>query len=336
VLQKFSDLSGGYNNQMFGSGGGSTPMDPETLGLSIPLAAIALASFGGYKLANRMSDDKAAAERRQRIKDNLNRLGKLNLNMMQTVRKEAGLAGTMLNPFQGVRGLGGKVSVPDWFRPSGSPTTTKADALAFKTLALATTYGTLGFGIKYLMNSMEREKERKQGNKKIQEAVKASMPIVSPDPSLMDTAAEENVLMKQSEDKGFFGSMKDTVLDTVAGIPPTEQSASGFGSIKAAALLLGIGAFGAGAVLTKEWADDRDPNRQRIKAAEAAAQRYAMNRRPPAIVGAIDPKIKEQLNQHITSGRLRLTRKEPAQLDGGMATQEVDPTDSLSRNIAVV
>jgi len=329
---------------MFDSSGGSTPMDPETFGLSIPLAAIALASLGGYKLANKMSDDKAVAERRKRIKDNLNLLGKLNLDMMQTVRKEAGIFGTMFNPLQGVRGLGGKVAVPDWFRPSGSPKTTKADALAFKTLALATTYGTLGFGIKYLLNAMEREKERKQGNTKIQESVKASMPVISPDPSLKDTEQEEkegmmglkqNVLLKQAE-KGFWRDTYDQTVRYMAGIPADERDASITGSVKAAALLLALGAFGTGAILTKEWADERDPNRQRIKAAEKAAQRYALQKRPPAIIGAIDPKIKEQLNQHITSGRLRLNRKEPAQIEGGMATQEFDPTDSLSRNIAVV
>jgi hypothetical protein len=341
VFQKHSFLgSGGHTNVPIGDGGSSgVAIEPDTLNMALPVAAIALASLTGFKLANRMTDDKAAEERRERIKNNLNRLGKLNLNMMKEVRKEAEapLIGTMLNPFQGVAGLGGKVYVPDWFRPSGQPTTTKADKLAFKTLALASTYGTAAFGLKYLLGAMEREQERKEGNRKITGAVKASMPIISPDPSLKDLDKEEkeqmrglqkNVLIKGAEEKGWL----DKTLDTSAGLPKDERHSSLTGTAAAAAALLALGAFGTGAVLTKQWADERDPNRQRIKAAEKAAKRYALQQRPPAIIGAIDPKIKKQLDKHISEGRLRVKPREEEEEE----RPEVDPTDSLARNVAVV
>lgn len=327
---------GGQTNRPFG-GGGTTgvPIAPDTLNMALPVAAIALASLTGYKLANKVTDEKATEERRERIKNNLNRLGKLNLSMMKEVRKEAGLAGTMLNPFQGVKGLGGPVYVPDWFRPSGHASTTTADKLAFKTLALASTYGLGAFGLKYLMGAMERETERKEGNKKITEAVKASMPIISPDPSLKDIAKEEKEQMKGLKSNVLLknAGTVDDILDEAATGIKDERKSSFLSTGKAAAALLALGAFGTGAILTKGWADDRDPNRQRIKQAEKAAKRYALQQRPPAIIGAIDPKIKRQLDKHISEGRLHIRpRKEEEEQE----SPEVDPTDSLSRNIAAV
>jgi hypothetical protein len=344
VLQKASfNLRGGVSNVPFGDGGGGTPLDPETMGLALPVAAIALASLSGYKLANRMTDEKAAQERRERIKQNLNRLGKLNLSMMKEVRKEAGLVGTMVNPFQGVAGLGGQLYLPDWFRlidsPYGQKGINKADALAFKTLALASTYGAGAFGIKYLLGAMDREKEQREGNKRITEAVKASMPILSPDPSLKDLAKEEkeqmsglqkNVLLKDAEESKT--PWDNWLTSKAVGVEDESQSTLS-GTAKAVLALLALGSFGAGAVLTKQWADERDPNRQRVKAAEKAAQRYALQQRPPAIIGAIDPKIKKQLDKHISEGRLRIR---PKKEEEEQERPEVDPTDSLARNVAVV
>jgi hypothetical protein len=188
------------------------------------------------------------------------------------------------------------------------------------------------------MSAMERETERREGNRKITEAVKASMPIISPDPSLKDLEEEEkeqmagltkNVLLKKAEEpKGII----DSILDYQALGYEDERTATLSGTAKAAIALLALGAFGTGAVLTKQWADERDPNRQRIQAAEKAAKRYALQKRPPAIIGAIDPKIKKQLDKHISEGRLRIR----PEIEEAKERPEVDPTDSLARNVAVV
>jgi len=338
-VRKRANLTGGYGNTAFGpSESGGVHLDAASFGMALPVAAIMLASYGGYTLANKSSDQTAADQRRKRIKDNLNRLSKANLDVLRSVRKEAGLGGTMFNPFQGVKGLGGQVYVPEWFRPSGSNRTTPADALAFKTLALTATYGLGAAGLKYLLGSMERKKELQSGNAKITEAVKATMPIISPDANLRDLGKEEredarglegNVLLKESEEKGWF----DSKMDEYATGHTDQTKGSLWTSTAAAVLLLGLGAFGAGAVLTKNWADDRDPNRERIKQAEKAARRMALQERPPAIVGNIDPKIKQQLDAHIGSGRLNIR---PALAAGSLEDQEIDPTDSLSKNIATV
>ncbi len=336
MYKKAANFGGGYSNEAFGdSRGGGVAIEPETISMALPVAAIALASLTGYKLANRVTDEKATEERRARIKSNLNRLGKLNLSMMKEVRKEAGIIGTAVNPFQGVKGLGGEIYVPDWFRPTGHESTTKADALAFKTLALVSTYGAGAFGLKYLMGSMEREKERTTGNRKITEAVKASMPIISPDPSLKDLDKEDKEQMKGLKSNVLLkdaGDVRDWFMEKSTGIKDQRKS-SVVDTAVAAAALLALGAAGTGAILTKRWADERDPNRQRIKAAEKAAQRYALQQRPPAIIGAIDPKIKRQLDKHISQGRLHIRpKKEEEEQD----SPEVDPTDSLSRNISAV
>lgn len=333
-MQKVS----GYTSDPSGNAGRSKPLDPESAGLVMPMAAIALASFTGYQMANTQSDEEAAKERKDRIRKNMNRLGKANLELLRAVRKEAlsPVVGTFVNPFQGI---GSDRYVPSWFTPSQASEPTRADSMVFHALALAATYGLGTAGVKYLLNRVEREKERTQGNTNIEEAVKASMPIISPDPSLKDTAKEEkesmrglkrNVILKES---AYRSKVPKFVQNAVLGIKdPRINTLSG--TLKAAVILAAVGAFGTGAVLTKQWADDRDPNRERLKAAEKAARLRALQTRPPAIVGAIDPKIKAQLDEHITSGRLRVTKK--PQIDGGMATQEMDPTDTLSRNIAVV
>ena len=344
MLQKKAlDLGGGYRTERPLGGPSGTPNDPEAFGLALPIAAIMLASYGGYSLANKAADKKAKEERQKRIRENLNRLSKANLNILESVRKEAGIIGTMFNPLQGVRGLGGELYVPKWFTPTTSDEPTKTDALIFKTLALAGTYGTMAAGVKYLMSAMERQKELREGNKEIEAAVKATMPIVSPDPSLSDLAKEEReakrgikgpVIVKQSEEKP--GIINRFLTEQATGVEDPKHG-SAWGSIKAALLLLGVGAFGAGAMLSKRYFDDRDENRQRIKAAEKAAKRMALVERPPAIIGNIDPKIKKRLDKHIEEGRLKVTPKQVPLLEAGtIASQPVDPTDSLSRNIAAV
>jgi hypothetical protein len=188
---------------------------------------------------------------------------------------------------------------------------------------------------------MERQREREAGNKKIEAAVKATMPVISPDPSLTDLAKEErqqraglkgSVLLKGAEEKRP-GALKRWWTEAVTG-HKDPQDATVWGTTKAAILLIALGAFGTGAVLSKRYFDERDENRNRIKAAEKAARRMALADRPPAIVGQIDPKVKKRLDAHITKGRLKIVPKQPEA--GALEEQIVDPTDSLSRNISAV
>lgn len=336
-------ISSGYSNKLSsGDPGATKPLDPDSMGLVLPVAAMALASYAGYGLANKKSDEEAAKERKARIRKNMNKLSKANLEILRAVRKEAmdNVLGTFINPFQGQVGMGTRY-VPPWFRPSGASETTKADSMIFHALALAATYGLGTAGLKYILNKVEREKERQEGNTEIEEAVKASMPIISPDPSLGDLSKEvkesrsgldKNVLLKESAKQPYKSVVPDFLQNLISGRnDPHKQSLSD--SVMAAIMLAATGAFAAGAVLTKDWADDRDPNRQRLKAAEQAAKRRALQERPPAIIGAIDPKIKQQLDRHITEGRLRIR---PQLTEGSVADQEVDPTDTLTRNISAV
>ena len=342
------DLGGGW--RVSGEGGArqgdGALLDSKSLGMAIPAAAVLLASLAGYKSANTMTDAEAEKDRQERIRQNLNRLGKTNLEILKAVRKEAavnippGMIGTMFNPFQGVKGFGGQVVVPKWFKPSMQSKHTDTDMLLFKTLALASTYGTLSFGLKYLLNAMERKKEEQQGRKKIETNVRAAMPILSPDPSLTDVERErseemrgldENVLNKNAG--SILQDWKDKLL---AGMPAKDKSREGswLDTLPAAAVLAALTAFTGGAYFGKQWADDRDENRQRLKAAEKAAKRMALQSRPPAIIGSIDPRIKKSLDKHITGSGPRV---DPDKLKAAaLEDQEIDPTDTLSRNIATV
>ena len=78
---------------------------------------------------------------------------------------------------------------------------------------------------------------------------------------------KENVLLKESGEKE--GWAKNWWREASTGIKDPRQ-ASFWGTAQAAAMLLALGSFGAGAIATKNWADDRDENRQRVKAAEKA------------------------------------------------------------------
>lgn len=314
------------------SGTASALTDPLTLQYVLPIAAMALGSYGGFALANKLSDKRRARERKQRIKDNMNKLGKTNLELMQTVRKTAAqdislgdVIGTSVNPFH-------SLDRTPAFNISGDAPG-RGEKVMTKALMLGGTYGAAAFGLKYLLSAMERKREQQEGNKQIDTAVKAGMPIVSPDPSLRDAAQEE-----KQQSAGITSDLLEKEANERPGVltrmfgeaDPTKGTMSG--SVKAALALIAVGSFGAGAVLTKDWADERDPNRARMKAAEKEAERMALQEKPPAIIGAIDPKIKAQLDAHIGSR----AKPRAALESGGMGDQVIDPTDSLSKNVAVV
>lgn len=345
------------------SGAPSAPgIAPETLELVAPLAAMALMGYGGYALANKLSDKRAERERRQRVEENLNRLDKYNLERLALSRglgKTAAseLLGTMFNPFQGMAGIGGNVYVPKWFNVSGTGQPGQLEKLIAKTVLLGGTYGTMGFGLKYLMNALERKKEAQEGTKGIQSAVKAAMPMVNPDPYLSDLADEDKrEAMGLEEEEAYDDLIEKTAKDEGPGRVQRAVGELRFGAsdpqktgltdtARAMLLLAAVTTFGAGAVLTKKWADENDENRKRLKAAEKAARLRALQERPPTLVGDIDPDIKAQLDAHITGGNLRMrprsvqladTRRPELPASGTLEQQEMDPTDTLAQNIAVV
>lgn len=340
-------------------------VSPEALDLVAPLAAMALMGYGGYALANKLSDKRAERERQERLKANLNKLEKLNLERLAVSRGmvpkvaadgDASLVGTMFNPFQGMPGMpGGAVYVPKWLNISGTEEPGQLEKVLAKTILLGGTYGTMAFGMKYLMNALERKREAQEGTKGIQSAVKAAMPIVSPDPFLADLTEEEKreamgleeeqaydeLIEKSAEERGMLSSLMAKLRYKQG--DPREGSLTN--TAKALLMLAAVTSFGAGAVLTKRWADDRDENRQRMKAAEKAAKLRALQEKPPALISDIDPEIEAQLDAHIKGGTLRIRPRSvelpgaptPGQLPSGtLEEQEIDPTDSLAQNIAVV
>jgi hypothetical protein len=283
---------------------------------------------------------------------------------MKLVRKSASeeqsmdLVGTMINPFQGMRGFGGKVYVPDWFRLSGNKEPGQLEKVMAKTLLLGGTYGAGAFGLKYLLNSLERKKEAQTSSERVQSAVKAAMPVISPDADLRDQEEEEKLqsigleeeqealreLEKNAEENDKPGVIKQQIAATLHGVQPPGK-ATLTGSMKALLAVAALGSFGAGAVLTKQWADDRDENRQRLKEAEKAAKLRALQERPPTVVGEFDPEVKAALDAHIKGGRLKVRPRSADIADtprsnqlpsGTLEEQEIDPTDSLAQNIAVV
>lgn len=341
---------------------------PETLDLVAPLAAMALMGYGGYALANKLSDKRAEREREERLKGNLNKLQRTNLERLALSRgmtpmmpkeaaEDSSLFGTMFNPFQGMAGMpGGQVYVPKWFNVSGTDKPGQLEKVLAKTMMLGGTYGTLGFSMKYLMNALERKKEAQQGTSGIQSAVKAAMPVVSPDPYLSDLDDEAKKEAMGLEEEESYGDLIDKtaengepsmVAEAMAKLrykQSNPRAGSLSGTAKALLTVAALGSMGAGAVLTKRWADDRDENRQRIKAAEKAARLRALQEKPPTLINDIDPDIEEQLDAHIKGGRLKI---KPRSLDlgegaasqlpvGTLEEQEIDPTDSLAQNIAVV
>ncbi len=82
-----------------------------------------------------------------------------------------------------------------------------------------------------------------------------------------------------------------------------------------------------------------------MKAAEKAARLRALQEKPPALISDIDPEIKAQLDAHISGGNLRVKPRSAELVDSGpqeqlpsgtLEEQEIDPTDTLAQNIAVV
>ncbi len=355
------------NKQIYSeSVGPSVPLDgiaPETLDLVAPLAAMALMGYGGYALANKLSDKRAERERQERLEQNLNKLEKYNLErlalsrgMMPKEAEEGSILGTMFNPFQGMAGMpGGAVYVPKWFNVSGTDKPGQLEKVLAKTLLLGGTYGTAAFGMKYLMNALERKKEAQEGTTGVQSAVRAAMPVVSPDPYLADLEEEqkreamgleeeeahEELLDKTAKDKSILTDIMAKMRYKQG--DPREGSLTN--SAKALLALAALTSFTGGAMLTKRWADDRDENRKRMKAAEKAARLRALQEKPPALISDIDPEIKAQLDAHISGGNLRVKPRSAELVDSGpqeqlpsgtLEEQEIDPTDTLAQNIAVV
>jgi hypothetical protein len=362
-VQKIAE-DGNYQITSTPGGIAAPGVDPQTLDLLAPLAAMALMSYGGYTLANKLADKRAMREREERIRENMNKLSAQNLEQLALVRKEAAgtddsggaLIGTMLNPFQGMTPGGGPVYVPSWFNVSGDEQPGQLEKIISKSVLLGGTYGSLAFGMKYLMNALERKKEEEKGTTGIQSAVKAAMPVISPDPYLNDLEEEERkqALGLEAED-AYEAELEKTAGDE--GPSWLERKAAEIlygarhpqrtsltGAAKAVLALAAASTFGAGAILTKQWQDARDENRHRMKAAEEAAKQRALQERPPTLIGDIDPDVKAALDAHITGGRLKVRPRSIELLEGAGAAppkgtieaQEMDPTDTLAENIALV
>lgn len=315
--------------------------DLESMQFVLPIAAMALGSYGGFTLANKLADLRAKRERQKRIEENMNKLGKVNLELMNTVRKTAGIGDYVKAaalPF-GVE----DTPVPGFMRAAGKEATFDQKLLT-KAMLMAGLYGGSAFGIKYLLSALERKQEAQKGNRRLEASVQAGMPVISPDPSLRDYGKERaeqaagitrDLIEKEAEERQRPTFTQRLIL----GIKDPGQSST-MGSLQAALALLGVTAFGAGAVLTKQWADERDPNRQRIKAAEKAAERMALQERPPVLIGAIDPRIKAKLDAHINKKKKVRPRSvnliDQGASAGSLEDQIIDPTDTLARNVAVV